>query len=103
MGYKTKEWRQSMRVTVDYNYMMSKSLGANGINDADIRAIKGKAEEAFNYVSENRGRDDLFMGWTELPYNQDAIVNDIIATAKQVRKSLKTSSFWESAAVRSAP
>lgn len=89
MGYKTKEWRQSMRVTVDYNYMMSKSLGANGITDADIRAIKGKAEEAFNYVAENRGRDDLFMGWTELPYNQDAIVNDIIATAKTVRKKFK--------------
>lgn len=89
MGYKTKEWRQSMRVTVDYNYMMSKSLGNKGISDADIRAIKGKAEEAFNYVAENRGNDDLFMGWTELPYNQDAIVNDIIATAKTVRKKFK--------------
>ena len=27
MGYKTKEWRNEMRVTVDFNYMMSKSLG----------------------------------------------------------------------------
>ena len=89
MGYKTKDWRQSMRVTVDYNYMMSKSLGNTGISDADLRAVKGKAEEAFNYVAENRGRDDLFMGWTELPYNQDAIVNDIIATAKVVRKKFK--------------
>ena len=89
MGYKTKEWRQNMRVTVDYNYMMTKSLGDKGISDADLRAVKGKAEEAFNYVAENRGRDDLFMGWTELPYNQDAIVNDIIATAKVVRKKFK--------------
>ena len=89
MGYKTKEWRQSMRVTVDYNYMMSKSLGNTGISDADLRAVKGKAEEAFGYVAENRGRDDLFMGWTELPYNQDAIVNDIIVTAKQIKKKFK--------------
>ncbi len=29
------------------------------------------------------------MGWTELPYNQDAIVADIIATAKAVRKKFK--------------
>ncbi len=33
MGYKTKDWRQSMRVTVDYNYMMSKSLGNTGISE----------------------------------------------------------------------
>ena len=89
MGYKTKDWRQSMRVTVDYNYMMSKSLGNTGISDADLRAVKGKAEEEFGYVAENRGRDDLFMGWTELPYNQDAIVNDIIVTAKQIKKKFK--------------
>lgn len=89
MGYKTKEWRQSMRVTVDYNYMMSKSLGSKGVTDADIRAVKSKAEAAFGYVADNRGRDDLFMGWTELPYNQDAIVNDILATAKQIRRKFK--------------
>ncbi len=89
MGYKTKEWRNQMRVTVDYNYMMAKNLGDKGITDADIRAVKEKAQEAFDYVAANRGRDDLYMGWTELPYNQDAIVNDILATAKEVRKKFK--------------
>lgn len=89
MAYKTKEWRNSMRVTVDYNYMMSTSLGDKGITDADLRAIKGKAEDAFDYVQSNRGKDELYMGWTELPYNQDDIVSDIIATAKEVRKKFK--------------
>ena len=89
MAYKTKEWRNSMRVTVDYNYMMSTTLGDKGIKDSQLKAIKGKAEEAFNYVKENRGRDDLYMGWTELPYNQDAIVADILATAKEIRKKFK--------------
>lgn len=89
MAYKTKEWRNSMRVTVDYNNMMSKFLGDRGIKDADLRAVKRQTEEAFDYVARNRGRDDLYMGWTELPYNQDAIVADIIATAKQVRKKFK--------------
>ena len=78
-----------MRVTVDYNYMMSKSLGDKGITDTELRQIKDKAQEAFDYVAANRGRDDLYMGWTELPYNQEAIVNDIIATAKEVRKKFK--------------
>ncbi len=89
MSYKTKEWRNQMRVTVDYNYMMSKNLGDKGITDADIRAVKTQAEEAFRYVAENRGRDDLFMGWTELPYNQNEIVADILQTAKEVRKKFK--------------
>lgn len=89
MAYKTKEWRNAMRVTVDYNYMMQKSLGERGLSDADLKAVKGKAEEAFAYVQNNRGKDELYMGWTELPYNQDEIVNDILATAKAVRKKFK--------------
>lgn len=89
MAYKTKEWRNAMRVSVDYNYMTSAYLGDKGITDAELRSVKGKAEEAFDYVAQNRGKDELFMGWTELPYNQDAIVADIIATAKAVRKKFK--------------
>lgn len=89
MAYKTKEWRNSMRVTVDYNYMMSTTLGDRGIKDSQLKEIKGKAEEAFNYVKANRGRDDLYMGWTELPYVQDEIVADILATAKDIRKKFK--------------
>ena len=27
MAYKTREWRNNMRVTVDFNYMMAKNLG----------------------------------------------------------------------------
>lgn len=89
MSYKTREWRNSMRVTVDYNNMMSKFLGEKGIRDSELRAIKDEAEAAFNYVKANRGRDELFMGWTELPYNQDDIVADILATAKEIRKNFK--------------
>ena len=89
MAYKTREWRNSMRVTVDYNNMMSKFLGEKGIKDSQIRELKDKAEKAFLYVAENRGKDELYMGWTELPYNQEDIVADILATAKEVRKKFK--------------
>jgi glucose-6-phosphate isomerase len=64
-------------------------LGDKGIKDSELRAMKDKAEQAFDYVAANRGRDDLYMGWTELPYNQDAIVADILATAKEVRRKFK--------------
>ncbi len=89
MAYKTKEWRGNMRVTVDYNYMMSKTLGDKGLTDSQFKAIKNQAEEAFDFVAKNRGKDELFMGWTELMYNQDEIVADILATAKSVRKKFK--------------
>ena len=42
MAYKTKEWRNSMRVTVDYNYMMAKSLGDRGVTDSEIKGMKDK-------------------------------------------------------------
>lgn len=89
MAYKTREWRNAMRVTVDYNNMTSKFLGDKGIKDSELKAVKAEAEAAFQFVAANRGNDDLFMGWTELPYNQDEIVSDILATAKSVRKKFK--------------
>ena len=81
--------KQEARVTVDFNYMMEKSLGDKGIKDSELKAISGKAAEAFNYVKANRGRDELFMGWTELPYNQGEIVADILETAAKIRKKFK--------------
>ena len=81
--------KNNARVTVDFNYMMEKSLGNRGIKDSELNAMSGKAAEAFNYVKKNRGRDDLFMGWTELPYNQDEIVADILDTAAKIRKKFK--------------
>ncbi len=78
-----------MRVTVDYNYMMKKNIGETGIKESDLAELKDAAEIAYDYVKTNRGRDDIYMGWTELPYNQKEIVDDIIATAKNVRKKFK--------------
>ena len=69
--------------------MMASAIGEKGNTPKQLKEVKAKADEAFNYVKENRGRDDLYMGWTELPYNQDAIVADIIATAKEIRKKFK--------------
>lgn len=80
---------ESMKITVDYNNMMDKFLGDKGFTDAKLASYKGKADAAFDYVKANRGRDELFMGWTELPYNQKEIVADIKATAEKVRKNFE--------------
>ena len=85
MAYKTKEWRDSMRLAVDYNNVTDKFLGEKGFSRKQFKEMKAKADEAFRFVKENRGKDELFMGWTELPYNQKDIVADILATARSVR------------------
>ena len=89
MAYKTREWRNSMRVTVDYNNMTEKFLGEKGFTDRKLASYASRANAAFRYVKENRGKDELYMGWTELPYNQDEIVADILQTAKNVRKNFQ--------------
>ncbi len=87
MSIKTREQKAAMRIRIDYNNMMEKFLGDKGFSDAQLKAMRPEAEKAYAFVKENRGRDDLFMGWTELPYNQKEIVADILATARDVRKN----------------
>ena len=99
----TDELRKSLRVTVDYTNMTDKYLGEKGYSQKTLEAHKALARKAHAYVAENRGKDELFMGWTELPYNQDEIVADILATAKEVRKKFDYFVCSGSAALRSAP
>ncbi len=78
--------RNAWRITVDYTNMTDKYLGDKGISQRELDAHRKLARAAHAYVSENRGKDELFMGWTELPYNQTEIVEDILKTAKEIRK-----------------
>lgn len=71
-------------IKVDYNNMMADFLGQEqGIAKCEIEAMQGKIDKAYATVSANRGKG--MMGWVDLPYNQDEIADDIIATAKKVR------------------
>lgn len=89
------------KLKFDYNNMMASYIGENGFTEKDLAEMNAPAKAAFNFVSENRGKG--WMGWTELPYNQKEIVEDILKTAKTSGKILTTSSFWVSAAARSVP
>ncbi len=82
----TEDLRKQLRITVDYTNMTDKYLGDKGISQSMLDAHKKIAKAAHAYVTANRGKDELFMGWTELPYNQGEIVTDILATAREIRK-----------------
>lgn len=77
--------KEELKIKFDYNNMMADFIGEeHGFTVNGINAHKLLAESAFDTVTENRGSG--MMGWTELPYNQKEVVEDIIVTAKDINK-----------------
>ena len=85
MNYKNLACRKSMELKLDFNNMMKEYVGEEqGFSLKDFQDKKKTVALAYETVTKNRGTG--MMGWTELPYNQKEIVEDIISTAKQIKK-----------------
>ena len=67
--------------------MMSDFIGEQGIKQEELDAMKAKAADAVAKFNANRGQG--WLGWTELPYNQDEIVADILAYAAEMKKKIE--------------
>ncbi|MDL2234889.1 glucose-6-phosphate isomerase [Christensenellaceae bacterium OttesenSCG-928-L17] len=80
MEYTNKEYRNSMRIRVDFNNMMADTLGTRGIARSEVEALHGQTEAAAIAMEEKRGE----MKWRELPHNQSAVVADIENTAREI-------------------
>lgn len=76
--------QQKQTLRFDYNNMMTDYVGEHGITEKELASYKDTAKKAFASVKSGRGKN--MMGWTELAYNQNEVVEDIIATAQDVRK-----------------
>lgn len=74
-------------IKFDFNNMMDAYIGSEGITEKEIAAVQAKTEDAYSYFEKNRGTG--WMGWSELPYNQEDVVRDIIVTAAEVRAKFK--------------
>ena len=72
-----------MQIKFDFNNMMESSIGEQGITEKEIESVLDKAQDSYAYFEKNRGNG--WMGWAELPYNQEEVVRDIIYTAAEVR------------------
>ncbi|MDD2502786.1 MAG: glucose-6-phosphate isomerase, partial [Clostridia bacterium] len=84
--YEDRQWKQSMRLTMDFNNMMSEMIGAEqGISKASIDAIDDELKAAAKAMITKRA--DGKMGWRDLPYNQNEIVEDILKTASEIREN----------------
>lgn len=69
----------------DFNNMMEKFIGAEGITDAELSAVSGEARAAYGKFAAMRGTG--MTAWADLPYNQDAVVEDILACAEDIREN----------------
>lgn len=76
------ELRKTMKIRVDFNNMMSEYIGDEGITKEELISFAPSFEKAYDIVQSNRGKG--MMGWCDLPYNQDEIVEDILKTAKDI-------------------
>lgn len=72
-------------IILDINHLMADRVGFQyGISAGQINASAEQAQAAFEAVKKARGTG--WLGWTELPYNQEEILKDIEETAKKVQE-----------------
>ncbi len=80
--YKDSVWQEKMRIKIDFNHMMSDTLAEKGIALSEIETMAPFIKSASLSMAEKRH----LMKWRELPYNQDAISEEILAAAKELSK-----------------
>ncbi len=76
-----------MLLKFDFNNMMTDYIGEQGIKQEELDAMKAKAADAVAKFNANRGQG--WLGWSELPYNQDEIVADILDYAKKMQSKIE--------------
>ena len=75
-------------IRLDVNHMMADMLGSEyGVTQAQLAAMQDAAVKAQHAVEANRGTG--WLGWMNLPYNQEEIVAQIEKVAEHVRKTFK--------------
>ena len=75
-------------IRLDVNHMMADMLGGEyGVTQVQLAAMQDAAMKAQHAVEANRGTG--WLGWMNLPYNQEEIVSEIEKVAEHVRKTFK--------------
>ena len=77
------------RIRLDVNHMMADFLGMQyGIERASVDALEPALKRAQAAVEGKRGQG--WLGWMELPYNQEQVVEKIEKVAARVRAEFDT-------------
>lgn len=82
--YEKRQWKESMKITMDFNNMMSEVIGdEQGISKASIDQLSDRLKEAAQAMKDKRKAGK--MDFRDLPYNQKDIVKDLIDTANKIK------------------
>jgi len=72
---------------LDYNNMMYESLGAQGIAQSDIDALKPRIDAAVSAMQTKQKEGG--MDWRNLPFNQADVVKDILAYVDEMKGQIE--------------
>ena len=92
--YEDNEFKKSMKLRYDFNNLMDSTIDATqqdeefqdkvgAISKTDIDSIIDKYNSARANLEEKLGKPEFMLAWTELAYNQDSIIEEIIKFAKE--------------------
>ncbi|HHT64455.1 MAG: glucose-6-phosphate isomerase [Caldicoprobacterales bacterium] len=83
--YENQQWKESMRITLDFNNMMADMLGEDqGISKESIASLDEQLKTAAQAMKTKR--EEGKMDWRDLPWNQNEIVEDILNTASKIKQ-----------------
>lgn len=79
------DWKNSMRISLDYNNMMADMIGEEqGIKKAELYSLEPKMKAAAANMTEKRKTGKMV--WRELPYSQKEVVEDILTTSAAIKE-----------------
>lgn len=79
-----KDWKESMRLRLDFNNMMATSVGDKGILEEELTALEDKVKAAEKAMVSKRKEGK--MDFRDLPYNQETIVKNIKSYVEEVKE-----------------
>ncbi len=67
---------------IDFNNMLEKNIGEHGITEAEVSTVSKRIGRVHEQMTLKKDQ----MAWRALPYNQDAIVADIVREAARINR-----------------
>ncbi len=81
MRFDDAQWRDRMKLRIDFNNMMKECIGERGIGMSELEGIIPQCETAAELMEQKRDS----MQWRGLPYDQEDILKDVKAAAESIR------------------
>ncbi|AEG59011.1 glucose-6-phosphate isomerase [Desulforamulus ruminis] len=87
--YQDFDWREQMKIKVDFNHMMSDFLGSReGFSPEDMQGLADRVGQAHGSMAEKKNNGG--MDWRRLPFTPGHILEEILKVAQNLRKEFET-------------